>query len=116
MNNNTRDVALFFARLLVDKKAEDTIILDIKHVTAIADYFIISTAQSPLHLKMLANTIIKIIKSGHIDRNLNYEGNHNTGWLLLDCGDIVIHLFSREKRDYYNLEYIWQEAKIISFS
>ena len=115
MNNNARDIALFFAKALDDKKAKDTIILDIQRISFIADYFIISTAQSPAQLKALSNTVIKSLKENNINRNLNYEGNPNTGWVLLDCGDVVIHLFSEEKRDYYNLEYIWLQAKKIPF-
>ncbi len=115
MRNYTKDVALFFAKTLDEKKAEDTVILDIRKISFIADYFIISTAQSSTHLKSLANTIIEKITNTNIKRNLKYEGNPQTGWILLDCGDIVINLFSKEKREYYNLENIWQEASKISF-
>ncbi len=116
MNNNSKSIALFFARTLDEKKAEDTIILDIQRISFIADYFIISTAQSASHLKSLSNAIAKKLKeSNNIKRNLIYEGNPHTGWVLLDCGDIVIHLFTEDKRDYYHLEYIWQEANKVSF-
>ena len=116
MNNNSKNIALFFARTLDEKKAKDIIILDIQKISFIADYFVISTAQSATHLKSLSNTIAKKIKeSNDINRNLVYEGNPSTGWVLLDCGDIVIHLFTEEKREYYHLEYIWHEASKLSF-
>lgn len=104
---------MFLAQVLKDKKAKDIVILDIKKISIIADYFIISTAQSTLHLKTLITTIIKKIKESNIRKNVIYEGNENTGWVILDCGDIVIHLFSEEKRNYYHLEQLWQEAKKI---
>ncbi len=115
MKNNSKDIAILFAGVLDEKKAKDIMILNIKKISFIADYFIISTAQSPSHLKTLSNTIVKKVKENDIKRNLNYEGSHYTGWVLLDCGDVVIHIFSEEKRDYYHLEYIWQEAERIPF-
>ena len=114
LKSNAKKIAIFFAQALEEKKAKDIVILDIKRISIIADYFIISTAQSTTHLKTLSNTIIKKLKESNINRNLIYEGNANTGWVLLDCGDVVIHLFSEEKRNYYHLEYIWQEAKKIT--
>jgi len=114
LKSNAKKIAVFFAQILEEKKAKDIVILDIKEISIIADYFIISTAQSTTHLRTLSNAIIKKLKAGNINRNLIYEGNANTGWILLDCGDVVIHLFSEEKRNYYHLEYIWQEAKKIT--
>lgn len=115
-NQNVLDVAFYFARLLDDKKGINTVLLDIQKISFIADYFIITTAQSTTHLKTLSNTIIKKMKeSNYINRNLTYEGNPHTGWILLDFGDIVIHLFTKDRREYYNLEYIWHEAKKIPF-
>ena len=114
MSYKSKNVALFFAKLLHEKKAQDIVILDIQKISFIADYFIIATGSSSTHLKTLANTVIEKIKENNINRNVNYEGSPVTGWVLLDCNDIVIHLFSEEKRDYYNLEYIWQEAHRVS--
>jgi len=115
LRKNSKEIALSLAGLLEGKKAIDTVILDITKISFIADYFIISTAQSPSHLKTLSNALARKVKENHIKRNLNYEGSPQTGWVLLDCGDVVIHLFSAERRDYYHLEYIWQEAEEVSF-
>jgi len=111
---SSRNYAILFAKILEEKKAKDTIILDIKKISIIADYFIISTTQSTTHCKTLINTINKKVKEYNIKKNLNYEGNEYTGWVLIDCGDIIIHLFSEEKRSYYHLEQLWQEAKKIT--
>ncbi|HPK86978.1 MAG TPA: ribosome silencing factor [Atribacterota bacterium] len=115
MIDNSQEIALYLAWVLEEKKAKDTIILDIKQISIIADYFIISTALSTAHLKTLITTLIEKIKENEINRNLSYEGNEYTGWVLLDCGDIVIHLFSEEKRNFYHLEQLWQDAKQIHF-
>lgn len=116
MIDNTRKVALYFARALEEKKAKDTIVLDIKNISIIADYFIISSAQSAIHLKTLSTAISDTIKENKINRKLRYEGNEYTGWVLLDCGDIIVHLFSEEKRNFYHLEQLWQDAKQINTS
>jgi len=115
LKNNAKEIALFFAKTLHEKNAKDTVILNISNISIIADYFIIATAQSPTHIKALSNSLLEKLKENDINRNAVFEGNHNTGWLLIDCGDIVVHLFLEEKRDYYNLEYVWQEAEKIFF-
>ena len=114
MVKSCKNSVLALAKILEEKKAKDTIILDIRKISIIADYFIISTAQSPAHSKTLLNTIIKKIKENGHKEALSYEGNENTGWILLDCDGIVVHLFSEEKRNYYHLEQLWQEAKEIT--
>lgn len=114
MYKKVKDLTIFLAKLLNEKKAKDTIILDIKRISFIADYFIITTAQSPSHLKALFRTVLEKIVNKNVDRNVKCEGSPETGWVLIDCGDVVIHIFSESKRNYYNLEYIWQEAKKVS--
>jgi len=81
-------------------------------LTLIADYFVITTGDSEPQLKAISNFIMRKLKENKI-RLLHYEGKPGTEWILLDYGDVIVHIFSREKRDFYNLEYIWQEAKKI---
>lgn len=114
MIDNSEGIALYFAKTLQEKKAKDTIILDIKKISIIADYFIITTAQSSIHLKSLIAVIKDAIIENKINRNLRCEGSECTGWALLDCGDIIIHLFSEEKRSFYHLEQLWQDAKQVN--
>jgi ribosome-associated protein len=84
LKSNAKKIAIFFAQALEEKKAKDIVILDIKRISIIADYFIISTAQSTTHLKTLSNTIIKKLKESNINRNLIYEGIANYWLVLLD--------------------------------
>ena len=114
MVKNYKKNAISLAKVLEKKQAKDTIILDIKEISIIADYFIISTTQSSAHCKALINTILEKVRENGHKKTLNYEGNENTGWVLLDCGAIVVHLFSEEKHNYYHLEQLWQEAKRIT--
>jgi len=111
-----KKISLTIARMIAsaakEKIAKDTIILDLDHLTLIADYFVITSGDSSPQLKAISNYIMRTTKKSKI-RLLNFEGKPETGWILLDYGDVVVHIFSREKREFYNLEYIWQEAKLI---
>lgn len=105
-------VAKTFAHAAREKIAKDTIIMDLEHLTLIADYFVITHGESSPQLKAISNHISRTAKNKKI-RLLNVEGKPETGWILLDFGDVIVHIFSKEKREFYNLEYIWQEAKLI---
>ena len=95
-----------------DKKAKNTIILEISNLTLVADYFVITSGDSAPQLKAISNFIMRKLKENQI-RLLHYEGKPETGWILLDYSDVIVHIFSEEKRNFYDLEYIWQEAKRI---
>ena len=95
-----------------DKKAKNTIILEISNLTLVADYFVITSGDSEPQLKAISNFIMRKLKENQI-RLLHYEGKPETGWILLDYSDVIVHIFSEEKRNFYDLEYIWQEAKRI---
>ncbi len=112
LNKKPLAIAKIVAAAAEDKKAKDTVILNLNKLTLIADYFVITTGDSEPQLKAISNFIMRKLKENKI-RLLHYEGKPGTGWILLDYGDVIVHIFSREKRDFYNLEYIWQEAKKI---
>ena len=114
MSENNKYTIALVAELLEEKMATNTIILDIRKISIIADYFIITTIQSPSYCKTIIKSIIKLIKENNIKGNINIEGNENTGWVLIDCDDIVIHLFSEERRNYYRLEQLWQDADLLN--
>jgi len=110
LNKNSLAIAKMTVAAAEDKKAKDTVILNLNKLTLIADYFVITTGDSEPQLKAISNFIMRKLKESKI-RLLHYEGKPGTGWILLDYGDVIVHIFSREKRDFYDLEYIWQEAK-----
>ena len=110
LKKNSLNIAKIAAAAAEEKKAKDTVILNIGKLTLIADYFVITTGDSEPQLKAINNFIMKKLKENEV-RLLHYEGRPETGWILLDYGDIVVHIFSQEKREFYDLEYIWQEAK-----
>ena len=112
LNKKSLSIAKMAAAVAEDKKAQDTVILNLNKLTLIADYFVITSGDSEPQLKAISNFIMRKLKENKI-RLLHYEGKPGTGWILLDYGDVIVHIFSREKRDFYDLEYIWQEAKKI---
>jgi len=97
-----------------DKKASDVLLLDIRDVSVIADYFVICSGNSNRQLQAIADAIDEELgKQGAI--LLRREGTSDTGWILLDFGDIVIHIFGPQEREYYRLERLWSEAKTVVY-
>ena len=101
------------ARTVVDvaseKLAEDIVMLDLRQVAPFADYFIIMSAESTRQIEALEQDISKAMKDAKVSR-FHREGTANSGWVLLDFSDVVIHIFSPEEREFYNLERLWSQA------
>ncbi len=98
---------------LDDKKAEDITILDISEISVMADYFIIANASSSPQMSAMKNEVENAMAKHGINAK-HVEGGNNSSWVLIDFEDIVVHLFSGEDREFYNLERIWQDGKEIS--
>lgn len=92
-----------------DKQASDIVLLDVRQTCSFADYFIICSGESDRQLRAIYEEIERVLdKEGvHFIRR---EGTFGSGWVVLDFGDIVIHIFSPAERDYYNLEELWSNA------
>ena len=93
--------------------ALDITAIDIREVSVISDYFIIASGNNPNQLKAMADSVEEeLYKAGF---RLNHsEGFQTKTWILLDFGDIIVHLFNKEDRDFYNIERIWGDAKFLS--
>lgn len=98
--------------VLSDKKGEDILLLDIQDVTPVADYFVICSGTSDRMIKSLAEAVEDEVKSRYRLRP-RLEGMPREGWVLADYGSVVIHLFSAAQRNYYNLEDLWSEGKVL---
>jgi len=97
-----------------DKKASDVILLDIRNVSIIADYFVICSGQNTRQIQAIADAIDEEL--GKQGANvLHREGGAETGWLLLDFGDVIVHIFGPKEREYYRLERLWSEAKTVVY-
>ena len=97
------------ARAALDRKAEALSVLDLQGLSGIADYFLIATGRSTPHLRTLGEAIEAALKSEGCLAS-HREGQAESGWMLLDYGDVVIHLFLPETRAFYALERLWGDA------
>lgn len=97
---------------LEDKKAEDIIILDISETAPLADYFVICSGSSHRMLNALMASVKEKVKKDY-QILTKQEGVPADGWLLADFGDIVLHIFSPEQRQYYQLEKLWSDGKVV---
>jgi ribosome-associated protein len=113
--SSKRDAAIACARLLSDHKGEDTVVLDISALSSFADYFIITTARSAAHLAGLLRDLASFFHERGIVLLNRHKGREEKGWLLLDCGDFVIHLMEREQREFYDLERLWFKAERVPY-
>lgn len=99
------------ARAADSKKATDVRILDLREVTTFADYFLICTGTSSRQTRAIWDEIVLQIKEQTGEKAINVEGYENGEWVLGDFGDLIIHVFTEEKREYYQLERLWRDAK-----
>lgn len=90
----------------------DILLLDLAGLTLIADYFVIATAETDRQLNAMAEEIVAELK-GEGRAPLHIEGLAEAGWVLLDYGDVVVHLFLESQRDYYDLEGLWSKARTV---
>lgn len=105
------------ARLIVDlatdKKGENIVLMDMRQVSPVTDFFVIFSAAASRQLKAIIDHIGEETKKQHRIRPWNAEGEAEHGWVLLDYGDVVVHGFLPEKRSYYDLEGLWREAPVM---
>ncbi len=109
---NTLDLARDIVRVLEDKKGEDIVLLDIKDIVSFTEYFVLCTGSSARMLEALADGLDENIRKQYQKKGRR-EGEARDGWLVVDYGEIVVHLFSPDQREYYQLEELWEEGKVL---
>lgn len=97
------------ARAALDKRADHVVVLDLQGLSGVADFFLLASARAPLHLETIAEAIQAALKASGV-RLRHREGTAASGWLLLDAGDVVVHLFLPDTREFYALERLWGDA------
>lgn len=95
---------------ILEKKGTDITLLDIREQAVFADYFLLCSGDNPRQLGALVNSITEAAKKNAEILPLGAEGESESGWLLVDFGDLIVHVFAPEKRRYYNLEELWSKA------
>lgn len=112
INEKINEMVAITVDALEDKKAEDIKVIDISRVSVIADYFIIASGTNKSQIQALCDTVEeKLGKAGYPLKQI--EGYNNANWVLLDFNDIIVHIFDRENRLFYDLERIWCDGKIV---
>jgi ribosome-associated protein len=114
-SSSSRQAALEAARLISDHKGEGTVILDVSTVSTIADFFVIATAHSSAHMAGLMRELTVFFHAKNILPLNRHKGRVEKGWLLLDCGDFIVHLMEKEQREFYDLERLWFKAERVPY-
>lgn len=110
--NQSKDMVRLAVAALEEKKGEDIKIIDIEKVSVIADYFVIASASNINQLQALVDNVEEVLyKAGYPCRQK--EGNSSSTWVLMDYSDVIIHVFSKEDRLFYDLERIWRDGKVL---
>lgn len=100
---------------LEDRKAENVTVIDIREVSTVADYFVIANGTNQNQIQAMRDACDEALyKAGQTVRQV--EGNSNSTWILMDYGDIIIHIFSKEDRLFYDLERIWRDGKRVDIA
>ncbi|MCD8016133.1 MAG: ribosome silencing factor [Lachnospiraceae bacterium] len=112
--HNSKEMARLAHDALAEKKAEDIKIINIEQVSVIADYFIIATGNNRNQIQAMADNVEEVMgKAGYPVRQT--EGYRTANWVLMDYGDIIVHVFDSENRLFYDLERIWRDGQDISY-
>ena len=109
----SKEIAFAAIEALEDKKGEDIRVIDISQISVLADYFIISNGSNESQVRAIVDNVEEqMYKAGY--QITQREGYGSGGWVLLDLGDIIVHVFDKENRLFYDLERIWRDGKEIS--
>lgn len=98
---------------LVDARAREPVLLDMRNVTLITDYFLICHGTSNVHIRGLADAVVEALKGENL-RPYGREGYDEARWVLIDYGDLIVHVFAEEERALYDLERLWDDAERLS--
>ncbi|MEW5706534.1 MAG: ribosome silencing factor [Actinomycetota bacterium] len=97
------------ASAAADKQASDIVIIDISNLMIVTDFFVVCSGQSNRQVQTIAESIQDKLSELKV-RKVGFEGDRENTWILLDYGSVVVHIFTQEQRDYYNLERLWADA------
>ena len=112
MEKNSIEMAKLVIEALEDKKAEDIRVIDISEVSVLADYFIIAGGTNRSQIQALCDNVLeKMGRAGFPEKQT--EGYDTANWILIDFGDVIVHIFDKENRLLYDLERIWRDGKMV---
>ncbi|MDR0424624.1 MAG: ribosome silencing factor [Clostridiales Family XIII bacterium] len=112
MLQSNRELAIETAGILFNKKGLDVIVIDIAEKSSFADFFVIASGNSERQVTSLADEVdLRLAKKGIMPGHI--EGTADSGWILMDYGDIIVNIFTKEQRSAYHIEQIWGDGEII---
>jgi len=106
-----KDLVTKCVNAVEDKKAENVKLLNISEISSLCDYFLLATGSNISQLQAMADNVSEAMAKENVHPKQT-EGYNGGSWILMDYGDFMVHLFSREARDFYNLERVWKDAKV----
>ena len=110
--DNSKEMVKLAVNALEDKKGEDIQIIDIREVSVLADYFVIASGSNQNQVQAMVDNVEEMLtKAGYEPKQI--EGTRNSSWILMDYGDLIVHIFSRDDRLFYDLERIWRDGKVV---
>lgn len=107
---DSRKLALLCRELADSKKAEDLLILDLRQLSSVTDYFVIASGTSEPHLRAIVDAIVEQVRSEFNLSPSGTDGSWQTNWVVLDYFDVMVHVMRPEVREHYNLEQLWGDA------
>ena len=110
-----RAIAILAAQAAEAKKGRQVVVLDVREVSQVTDFLVVASSDNGVQLRAIADTTIERFHQRGIHIH-HAEGYDRTGWILLDCGDVVVHYFLEERREFYALERLWGDAPRVEFS
>ena len=114
-SNRALERALAAARTAAENRGRDILILDLRELTSEFDYFVIATGTSRRQLHAISDEIDRVLEKEMHDQRLGTEGYMASRWILQDYGDVIVHLFEPDAREYYALDQLWAAAKHVPF-
>lgn len=109
---HSKEMVKLAVQALQDKKGEDVEIIDIREISVLADYFVIASGSNGNQVQAMADNVEEMLgKAGYVSAQI--EGYDSANWILMDYKDIIVHIFCREDRLFYDLERIWRDGKTV---
>ncbi len=107
---NSKEIAVLAAEAASDKKAEDIVALDVSQLLVVTEYFVIATGRTNVQVRAIADEVEEQLRAKAGEKPIGREGIGENKWVLLDYGDVVVHVFQPQERDFYRLERLWSDA------
>ncbi|MPL66421.1 Ribosomal silencing factor RsfS [bioreactor metagenome] len=114
--SNSQSLAFAIASILAEHKAQDVLVLDLREIAGWTDFFVLGSSSSITHMRGLSRFVEEYLESEKISSLNRPVASDDESWLLQDMGDVVVHIMSREARNFYELEKLWYKAKVYSLS